>query len=160
MLNDQPNWVTTTTAGTYTSSIWVRGDAAGALIKINIREMNGSTVVKSRVGNFTLTTAWQKITVVAHDPLARLDPRSPGIPSEGAGPPGNMLLRRRRLDRQVLIRASRRVSGDSVRLGTFPTSKRACAEPVGPGRLSIQDQSEGATSMDTPESSVGSDGGV
>ncbi|HEX6579565.1 MAG TPA: PKD domain-containing protein [Actinomycetota bacterium] len=63
VLNDQPNWVTTTTAGTYTSSIWVRGDAAGALIKINIREMNGSTVVKSRVGNFTLTTAWQQITV-------------------------------------------------------------------------------------------------
>jgi PKD repeat protein len=63
VLNDQPNWVTTTTSGTYTSSIWVRGDQAGALIKINIREMNGSTVVKSRVGNFTLTTAWQKITV-------------------------------------------------------------------------------------------------
>ena len=63
VLNDQPNWVTTTTAGTYTSSIWVRGDDAGAQIKINIKEMNGSTVVKSRVGNFTLTTAWQKITV-------------------------------------------------------------------------------------------------
>jgi PKD repeat protein len=63
VLNDQPNWVTTTTAGRYTSSIWVRGDSAGALIKINIREMNGSTVVKSRVGNFTLTTAWQQITV-------------------------------------------------------------------------------------------------
>jgi PKD repeat protein len=63
VLNDQPNWVTTTTAGTYTWSIWVRADQAGALIKINIREMNGSTVVKSRVGNFTLTTAWQQITV-------------------------------------------------------------------------------------------------
>jgi PKD repeat protein len=69
VLNDQPNWVTTTTAGTYTSSIWVRADQAGALIKINIREMNGSTVVKSRVGNFTLTTAWQKITV-AHTILS------------------------------------------------------------------------------------------
>lgn len=69
VLNDQPNWVTTTTAGTYTSSIWVRGDTAGALIKINIREMNGSTVVKSRVGTFTLTTAWQKITV-AHTILS------------------------------------------------------------------------------------------
>lgn len=69
VLNDQPNWVTTTTAGTYTSSIWVRADQAGALIKINIREMNGSTVVKSRVGNFTLTTAWQQITV-AHTILS------------------------------------------------------------------------------------------
>jgi PKD repeat protein len=69
VLNDQPNWVTTTTAGTYTSRIWVRGDNAGALIKINIREMNGSTVVKSRVGNFTLTTAWQQITV-AHTILS------------------------------------------------------------------------------------------
>ncbi|MCD6021894.1 MAG: cell surface protein [Actinomycetia bacterium] len=69
VLNDQPNWVTTTTAGTYTSSIWVRADTAGALIKINIREMNGSTLVRSRVGNFTLTAAWQQITV-AHTILS------------------------------------------------------------------------------------------
>ena len=32
VLNDQPNWVTTTVAGTYTSSIWVRADQAGSNI--------------------------------------------------------------------------------------------------------------------------------
>jgi PKD repeat protein len=69
VLNDVPNWVTTTAAGTYTASIWVRGDVAGALIKINIKEMNGSSVVKSRVTNHTLTTSWQLITV-SHAPLS------------------------------------------------------------------------------------------
>jgi PKD repeat protein len=69
VLNDTPNWVTTTSAGTYAASIWVRGDLAGALIKINIKEMNGSSVVKSRVGNYTLSTSWRQITV-SHAPLS------------------------------------------------------------------------------------------
>ncbi len=75
VLNDAPNSVTSTTAGTYTASIWVRGDGAGALVKINLREMNGSSVVRSRVKTFTLTTSWQQISVThaALSPGSSLD---------------------------------------------------------------------------------------
>jgi PKD repeat protein len=63
VLNDVPNWVTTTQAGLYTGSIWVRADTAGKTIKITFREMNGATLVKSRVVTYTLTTSWQRLTV-------------------------------------------------------------------------------------------------
>ena len=68
VLNDVPNWVTTTQAGVYTGSIWVRADAAGKTIKITFREMNGSSVVGSRVATHTLTTSWQRLTVT-HTPV-------------------------------------------------------------------------------------------
>jgi PKD repeat protein len=63
VLNDVPNWVTTTQAGPYTGSIWVRADTAGKTIKITFREMNGASVVKSRTVTGTLTTSWQRLTV-------------------------------------------------------------------------------------------------
>ncbi len=63
VLNDVPNWVTTTQAGLYTGSIWVRADTGGKTIKITFREMNGASVVKSRVVTGTLTTSWQRLTV-------------------------------------------------------------------------------------------------
>jgi PKD repeat protein len=63
VLNDVPNWVTTTQAGLYTGSIWVRAGTAGKTIKITFREMNGATLVKSRVVTYTLTTSWQRLTV-------------------------------------------------------------------------------------------------
>ncbi|HET9671630.1 MAG TPA: PKD domain-containing protein [Actinomycetota bacterium] len=63
VLNDVPNWVTTTTAGTYTASIWARGDVAGAQIKIKVFEMNGSTIVRSRAKTFTLSTSWTELGV-------------------------------------------------------------------------------------------------
>lgn len=68
VLNDVPNWVTTTQAGLYTGSIWVRADTAGKTIKITFREMNGSSVVGSRVVTYTLTTSWQRLTVT-HTPV-------------------------------------------------------------------------------------------
>jgi PKD repeat protein len=63
VLNDVPNWVTTTQAGLHTGSIWVRGGTAGKKIKITLKEINGGTTVGSRVVTYTLTTSWQRLTV-------------------------------------------------------------------------------------------------
>src|SRR5207248_815856 len=62
-LQDAPNWVTTTTAGTYTGSIWVRADTAGAVFKLKLQEYSGSTLVGSNTVQATLTTSWQQVTV-------------------------------------------------------------------------------------------------
>ncbi|MDQ4107208.1 MAG: PKD domain-containing protein, partial [Actinomycetota bacterium] len=61
VLNDVPNWVTTTQAGTYSGSIWVRADSAGAKVKITFREINAGSVVGSRVVTYTLSTSWQRL---------------------------------------------------------------------------------------------------
>jgi hypothetical protein len=63
VLNDTPNWVETTAAGTYTGSIWVRADSAGKRIKITFREINAGSLVGSRVVTYTLTTSWQQLTL-------------------------------------------------------------------------------------------------
>jgi plastocyanin len=63
-LNDSPNWVANTTAGaTYTATIWVRSDFAGATIKAKLREYSGTTAVGSASTLLTLTTGWQPLTV-------------------------------------------------------------------------------------------------
>lgn len=62
-LNDQPNWVTTTTAGPYTASIWVRGNSAGAVFRLVLKEMNGTAEVGSKSVERPLTTDWQLYTV-------------------------------------------------------------------------------------------------
>jgi PKD repeat protein len=69
MLNDVPNWVATTQAELYTGSIWVRADSPGALIKIKFRELDGTTVIRSRTRTSTLTTSWQ-LMIVTHTPLS------------------------------------------------------------------------------------------
>ena len=63
VLQDSPNWVATTSAGTYTAVLWVRADTAGALFKLKLQEYNGNTLVGSNVSQVTLTTSWQKVTV-------------------------------------------------------------------------------------------------
>jgi hypothetical protein len=62
-LNDSPNWVARTTAGTYTGSTWARADSAGAALKVRFREYNGSTFVNSATTTITLSTSWQQVTV-------------------------------------------------------------------------------------------------
>jgi len=63
-LNDSPNWVTTTAAATtYTGSLWVRGDAPGAVVKLRFREYNGSTLVGTATAQVTLTTSWQQVSL-------------------------------------------------------------------------------------------------
>ncbi|MBX5475331.1 MAG: right-handed parallel beta-helix repeat-containing protein [Thermoleophilia bacterium] len=63
LLNDSPNWVKLTAAGTYTASLWARADAAGATLKLRLREYAGSTLVGSATAQATLSTSWQQVTV-------------------------------------------------------------------------------------------------
>ena len=63
MLNDSPNWVTSTVSKTYTGSLWVRADTAGAVVKLRFREYNGSTLVGTGTAQVTLTTSWQQVSL-------------------------------------------------------------------------------------------------
>jgi Carbohydrate binding domain len=62
-LQDSPNWVATTSANTYTGTIWVRSDTAGALFKLKFQEYSGGTLVGSTTAQTSLTTSWQQVTV-------------------------------------------------------------------------------------------------
>lgn len=62
-LNDSPDWVKPTSAGTYTGSIWVRADTAGAPLILRFREWAGATLVGSATSTVTLSTSWQQVTV-------------------------------------------------------------------------------------------------
>ena len=73
-LNDAPDWVGTTSAGTYTGSLWVRADTAGATLKLRFRERQGGTTLLQQITTATLTTSWQKVTVA-------ITPTSPGTSS-------------------------------------------------------------------------------
>jgi parallel beta-helix repeat protein len=74
VLNDSPNSVTTTTAATYHAGLWVRGDAAGATLKMKIREYRSGTQVGSTSTTIPLTSSWQQITLA-------YTPTSPGSSS-------------------------------------------------------------------------------
>lgn len=64
VLNDSPNWVGTTTSGTYTASLWVRGESAGATLRLRLREYNGGTLVgTAKISQVSLTTSWQQLSV-------------------------------------------------------------------------------------------------
>jgi len=62
-IQDVPNWVTTTSAGTYTGSMWVRADSPGAKLTIKLREYESSTLVGLKTASITLTTSWQMVSV-------------------------------------------------------------------------------------------------
>ncbi len=62
-LNDAPNWVATTSSGTYTGSVWVRADNAGRTLTLRFREYAGSTLEGTAMTNITLSTSWQQVTV-------------------------------------------------------------------------------------------------
>jgi parallel beta-helix repeat protein len=67
VLNDSPNWVGATSAGTYTASIWVRPAVAGESFTLRIREYAadggsaGSPV--STTVQLTDPAVWQQVTV-------------------------------------------------------------------------------------------------
>jgi len=65
VLNDSPDWVKPTSAGTYTGSMWVRADAAGAVAKLRFREyaISGGTLLGTATSQVTLTTSWQLVSV-------------------------------------------------------------------------------------------------
>jgi hypothetical protein len=62
-LEDSPNWVKTTIAGTYTGAAWVRADTAGAILKMKFQEYNGTTLVATASSQITLSTSWQQVTL-------------------------------------------------------------------------------------------------
>jgi parallel beta-helix repeat protein len=62
-LNDSPDWAKPTAAGTYTGSIWVRSDTAGATLKLRFREYSVSTLVGTQTTLASLTTSWQQVSV-------------------------------------------------------------------------------------------------
>ena len=62
-LNDSPNWIAVTKAGTYTASVWVRADTPGQVLKLKLREYQGSTLLAQPLTSVTLTTSWQLVTV-------------------------------------------------------------------------------------------------
>jgi hypothetical protein len=74
-LQDSPNWVSTTVAGTDTAAIWVRADAPGAVLKRKLQEYTGSTLVASASSQITLTTDWQRVSLayVVRSPGSTLD---------------------------------------------------------------------------------------
>jgi len=73
-LNDAPNTVATSSAGTYTGSVWVRSDVAGAKLYLRIREFQDKTKVSEKLVGVVLSTSWQQVT-------ASLVPVSPGSTS-------------------------------------------------------------------------------
>jgi parallel beta-helix repeat protein len=62
-LQDSPNWVTTTSPGTYTGTLWARADAPGAILKLKFQEYSGATLVGTATAQMALTTSWQQLTV-------------------------------------------------------------------------------------------------
>ena len=63
-LNDSPNWVKTTSAGTYTGTLWVRADVPGATLKLRFREYSSSgSLLGTQTTLATLTTTWSQVGV-------------------------------------------------------------------------------------------------
>jgi parallel beta-helix repeat protein len=63
VLNDAPNWVKTTESRTYTATLWARGDAPGATLRLRLREYGSVGLLGSALSTTALTTAWQPMTV-------------------------------------------------------------------------------------------------
>ena len=65
MLDDSPNSLASTTAGaTYVASAWVRAPA-GRTVTLRLRELSGSTVVRSTFATTTGNGAWQQLVTSA-----------------------------------------------------------------------------------------------
>lgn len=70
-LNDSPNWVETSLPATYTSSAWVKGDAAsvGETVRLRLREYDGQDLAGTAEASVALSTQWQEL-VLTYDPQA------------------------------------------------------------------------------------------
>jgi len=62
-LNDSPNWIARTVAGTYTATVWVRASAAGGQVKLRIREYTGATLLNTGTATANSTGDWQQLTL-------------------------------------------------------------------------------------------------
>jgi len=71
-LNDaSPNWVATSSAGTYTATAWVRSDTGTGKASLRIREYQGGTLVVLASSVVTLSPTWQRVTLT-------MSPQAPG----------------------------------------------------------------------------------
>ena len=65
MLDDPPDTVASTVAGArYVASAWVRAPA-GRTVRLRVRELSGSTVVRATVTTVTGSGAWQQLLVTS-----------------------------------------------------------------------------------------------
>ncbi len=83
-LNDSPNWVAQTVAGTYTGSAWLSSDRIGATIQLRFREYVGTKLVHAQLTRGKLNGGWQQLstTYTVTAPGSTLDfnihaPKSP-----------------------------------------------------------------------------------
>jgi acid phosphatase len=64
LLNDSPNWIKSTSSGTYTASLWVRSDGPGAQLVLSLREWSGSGALLGGVSSsVVLSGDWQNVEV-------------------------------------------------------------------------------------------------
>ncbi|HXV71439.1 MAG TPA: carbohydrate binding domain-containing protein [Acidimicrobiia bacterium] len=70
-IDDSPNWVATTEAGTYTAGIWARTDTSGITLTLRVREYVGGSRQQTASATLPLTTVWQRVTT-------EITPVSPG----------------------------------------------------------------------------------
>jgi parallel beta-helix repeat protein len=63
VLDDSPNWVSTTSAASYVGSMWVRSDTSGATLTLTFREYVGSTLVRTTTKSVTLTASWAPVSL-------------------------------------------------------------------------------------------------
>lgn len=74
-LNDSPNWVEQTVAGTYTARVWVRSDNLTGPVILRVREYDDNDVKVGEVAaQVDVSQAWQQITL-------SIVPNSPGTSS-------------------------------------------------------------------------------
>jgi len=64
-INDSPDWVKPTAAGTYTGTIWARADTAGKPLKLRFREysISSGALLGTATNQITLSTSWQQVSV-------------------------------------------------------------------------------------------------
>jgi parallel beta-helix repeat protein len=64
-INDSPDWVKPTIAGTYTGTIWARADTPGKPLKLRFREysISSGALLGTATSQITLSTSWQQVTV-------------------------------------------------------------------------------------------------
>jgi Carbohydrate binding domain len=65
LINDSPDWVKPTAAGTYTGTLWVRADTAGKPLKLRFREysISSGALLGTTTSQITLSTSWQQVSV-------------------------------------------------------------------------------------------------
>jgi subtilisin family serine protease len=86
-LTDQPNWVQTTSSGTYSASLWVKAPTAGAKLTLRLRELQGTTQVGQQTATVTLGTDWQQASVT-YVPVAAGSSTLDYLATIASAPPG------------------------------------------------------------------------